>query len=140
MSFPNFSAFFKKSGFIHKEVEDVQYEDVTEPSKTPEIDKERRARQLAEAMLDEARGIMYKSPATGLTVASLFMHGATWADEHPLSSFQSRGEWLAAINSAMDDLNRAVGVPTAHSASDFIARTLFSRGVDWATEHPAPLK
>lgn len=140
MSFPNFSDFFKASGFRREEVEDVQYEDVTEPSKTPEIDKERRARQLADAMLAEARGFMYKSPAAGLTVATLFMHGATWADEHPLSSFQSRGEWLAAINSAVDDLNRDAGGSTPHTSSDFIVRTLFSRGVDWAVEHPAPLK
>lgn len=140
MSFPNFSDFFKASGFTRKEVEDVQYEDVTEPSKTPEIDKERRARQLADAMLAESRDLMYKSPAAGLSVALLFLNGATWADEHPLSSFRSRAEWFSAMYSAVDDLNRAVGVPTDSSASDFIARTLFSRGVDWAVGHPAPLK
>lgn len=140
MSFPNLSDFLKKSGYIRKEVEDVQYEDVTEPSKTHEIDKERRARQLADAMLAESMDIMYKSPVAGLNVASLFLHGAMWADEHPLSSFQSRAEWLAAMYSAVDDLNRHIGDSTAPTSFDFIARALFSKGADWAAEHPAPLK
>lgn len=140
MSFPNFSDFFKKSGTIRKEVEDVQYEDVTESSKKPEIDKERRARQLADAMLAESRDIMYKSPAAGLAVASLFLNGAMWADEHPLSSFRSRAEWFSAMYSAVADENRAVRDSTAPSSFDLVARAVFSRGADWATEHPAPLK
>lgn len=140
MSFPNSSDFLKKSGFIRNEVEDVQYEDVTEPSKTPEIDKERRARQLADAMLAKSRDIMYKSPAEGLSVASLFLYGAMWADEHPLSSFRSEAEWFSAMYSAVADVNRAVRDSTASSSFDFVARAVFSSGVYWATEHPAPLK
>ncbi len=128
-----------QKNYFQDNAEDVSYEDVTEPSKKPVIDHEARAAQIAAAMSEQTSDIMTKSPIAGLLVGSMFVAGATWADEHPISEFKSRAEWISA---QLKEVEKMQTVADSSARNDLMFSMIlfgtFSKGADWADKHPAP--
>lgn len=98
---PFWSPFFGRAEFrrnpLQERAVDVDFEDISESStQQPKIDKSTRAKQIADAAEERIRELIKKSPMSGLLMASMFVVGATWADEHPLSNYGSRVAWHEA--------------------------------------------
>ncbi len=140
-SFPYFGSNRKpKKNNLQDRAEDIAFEEIKETSKAqPKIDEKARAGQIANAVESRSREIVMKNPITGLLVISLFVYGAKWADEHPISTFDSRAEWVSAQR---DEVQRILDEAKGDKPKDLLfevaAFAMFHDGAVWADEHPAP--
>ena len=126
---------------VDSNIEDVQFEDVTEDKthKKPEIDKDARARQLVDAVDERVKSLAEKSPHSALLVSAMFVMGADWADEHPLSDFADRSAWICAQrNEVKRILSEAPISKTPDILFEMLTFVTFADGASWANEHPAP--
>lgn len=129
----------KQSG-LQDRAEDIEFEEVNEPaSGRPKIDKKARAEQISIAVEELLGELKTKDPIFGLFRAILFISGAEWADEHPLSEFGSHVDWVSA---QQGEVRRMLMDSEANKDKDplfeAILFTTFARGAMWANENPAP--
>lgn len=80
---------------------------------------------------------MEKSPISGLLHMTTFMVGANWADEHPLSNYKDRSDWMAAQH---EEVQKIVNKTSGNKDYLFeaIVFATFANGAIWANENPAP--
>lgn len=125
---------------LQDSAEDVDFEDVKEDEKTqPEIDKEARAKQIAKAVEERVSDMLNKNPMAGVLYMTTFIEGASWADEHPLSSYKSRTDWFEAQRAEVGKLLNGASV-TKDFFFEAILSATFADGARWANDNPAPLK
>ena len=125
---------------LQDSAEDVDFEDVKEEEKTqPEIDKEARAKQIAKAVEERVSDLLKKSPMTAILHMTTFIEGASWADEHPLSSYKNRTDWIAAQHAEVRDLMSKASIANEPLFEAILFLT-FADGARWANDNPAPLK
>lgn len=121
---------------------DVDFEDISESStQQPKIDKSTRAKQIADAAEERGRELIKKSPMSGLLVMSMFVMGADWADEHPLSNYGNREAWLGAQHEECRRILTESGASTPNNKNilfESIIFAVFANGALWANENPAP--
>ncbi len=143
---PFWSPFFGRAEFrrnpLQERAVDVDFEDISESStQQPKIDKSTRAKQIADAAEERIRELIKKSPMSGLLMASMFVVGATWADEHPLSNYGSRVAWHEAQHEECRRLLTESGASTPNNKDilfESIIFAVFADGALWANENPAP--
>lgn len=124
---------------LHNRAVDVDFEDISESStQQPKIDKSTRAKQIADAAEERARKLIKESPMSGLLIMSMFVVGAIWADEHPLSTYDSRAAWFEAQLEECRRILTESGASTANN-KDILFETLifavFADGARWANEN-----
>lgn len=121
---------------------DVDFEDISESStQQPKIDTSSRAKQIADVAEEQHRKLIEKNPMTGLLGMSMFVMGAQWADEHPLSTYDSRGAWLGAQHEECVRILTESGATTSNNKDilfEHLVFVMFAQGALWANEHPAP--
>lgn len=127
-----------KKSKLQDRAEDISFEEVKESAKEqPKIDKKKRAEQICKAVEEKISGLMEKSPISGLLHMTTFMVGANWADEHPLSNYKDRSDWMAAQHEEVQKIvNKASG--NKDYLFEAIVFASFSNGAIWANENPAP--
>ncbi len=121
---------------------DVDFEDISESStQQPKIDASTRAKQIADAAEERSRELIQKSPMFGLLMASMFVEGVTWADEHPLSNYGSRAAWRGAQHEECRRILTESGASTSNNKNilfETIIFAVFADGALWSNENPAP--
>lgn len=121
---------------------DVDFEDISgSSSQQPKIDKSTRAKQLSDAAEERGRELIKKNPMSGFLVMSMFLMGADWADEHPLSNYGSRAAWHEAQHEECRRILTESGASTPNNSNilfDSIVFAVFADGALWANENPAP--
>ena len=127
----------KKSN-LQDRAEDVPFEEVKEPTKEqPKIDEKARAEQISKAVEEQVSGLLEKSPTSALLYITAFISGADWSDRHPMSSYNSRIDWMEAMRAEVQKL-----LNEASKKKDYLIEALFfatfAHGAKWANEHPAP--
>lgn len=127
-----------KKSKLQDRAEDISFEEVKESSKKqPKIDEKKRAEQIGKAVEEKISGLMEKSPISGLLHMTTFMVGANWADEHPLSNYKDRSDWMAAQH---EEVQKIVNKASGHKDYFFeaIVFATFADGAMWANDNPAP--
>lgn len=121
---------------------DVDFEDISESStQQSKIDKSTRAKQIADAAEERGRELIKKRPMSGLLVMTMFILGANWADEHPLSTYGSWAAWHEAQHEECRRLLTESGASTPNNKDilfESIIFVVFADGALWANGNPAP--
>lgn len=121
---------------------DVDFEDISGPSnQQPKIDKSARAKQIGDAAEKRVNNLIKESPMSALLMMSMFVVGANWADEHPLSAYDSRAAWHAAQHEELRRILTESGASTPNNKDilfESIIFAVFADGAIWANKNPAP--
>ncbi|MBD5258444.1 MAG: hypothetical protein HDS52_07145 [Barnesiella sp.] len=119
-------------------VEDVDFEEVKPEPEMPSIDKAFRTEQIIAEAYIRYRVLMPNDPKGTLLMSRLFAGGAEWADEHPVTEFDSKSaRLLAAKDEVYLILTQAIPRDTPPPFA-LLLYALFFDGIYWADEHPAP--
>lgn len=124
---------------VNNPIEDVQFEGIKSQSRAkPHAYSEYRIRQIEDAAMDEYKDFPDSNPMCKLMMVGLFILGAKWVDENPVSNFRNEVDWLGAQKNHI--ANELQPDPTKESGSPSLTRlliyTLFGTGADWARKHP----
>ena len=124
---------------LHDIAVDVTYEEVKSEPKKPQIDTAARTEQISRVAMSKYGDIIEKNPMSALLVTSLFLAGALWADEHPVSEFGSEKAWLSAQRNEVDNmLEISPNEKKRDAFSVMMYNALFYQGAKWANDNPAP--
>ncbi|MBD5243161.1 MAG: hypothetical protein HDS60_03635 [Barnesiella sp.] len=126
--------------YVRKDIEDVDFEDITQEQPKHQIDEKARNAQITKEVNTRFADLFERNPMAAGIVSCLFILGADWADQHPVSEFSSVAAWSAAIMQEADNLMK--DLPEEKELNPLFRMAMssvFYLGANWAKEHPAPM-
>lgn len=131
----------RRATILSHDIEDVEYEDVSDTPKSqePSYDRKARAHQILDAALKSMKKLSIDDPFVSLMFLQWFKEGATFYDSHPQSSYRSETEWAAA----MQEFHESKVSEYKNKAKQDLSMYLWTlmllshlEGVLWAEENP----
>lgn len=138
MDFNPFAGFAQRKSHLQNMAEDASFQDVTQSADDhAKIDKVARFQQISDRALAHASKAMNQDPIKGLFILAVFTKGALWADEHPLTAFDSPLMWARAQRVAVDCILEEAKT-SKDPIFDTVVFAIFHMGAKWASENLAP--
>lgn len=129
----------KKSN-LQDRAEDIEFEEIKDSEHSqPKIDSRTREIRMMEAAEVATKEISDKVPMVGIALQSLFLLGATWADEHPVSNYADRSGWINDMGNEIKSINDNARKSSEkfNPVAEVIHRSFFTQGALWAIDNPA---
>lgn len=129
-------------GYCHlrNDIEDVDFEDITQEQPKHQIDEKARNAQITKEVNTRFADISERNPMVAAIESGLFILGANWTDQHPVSEFGSVAAWSIALTREADNLMK--DLLEEKELDPLFRKTMclvFYLGAYWAKEHPAPM-